>query len=310
MKRLFSHILLLIFCSSCTYDYFEDETNYRLYIPQIHDKSISDFHVSFFDMSGNRVFEKEYSYPFDGDMFIEQGIIRAKLLPGEYRVSCFANSRDAEGEVLFSKSLAINTSEVWLSKITPGVYNTAPELRTVLNIETSAPFIGQPMKIDTIDISEETAHVGQIVYQFKKLPVSVDRIEISTVNLSTGLSFSGLLLNTSDSDCVFQNLKREGLLNENGLLSVTSYYFPSSLSEMKVLEPKILGVQTRFFDDKNNLIGEYLNPLPKASDMDGNQVDPVLLSGKKLWITFDGFIVADIVLSDWGDIIGGEITPM
>lgn len=310
MKRFFSNILLLIFCSSCTYDYFEDETNYRLYIPQMHDKSISDFHVSFFDMSGNRVFEKEYSYPFDGDMFIEQGIIRAKLLPGEYRISCFANSRNKKNEVLFNKALSINTSQVWLSAIKPAVFNTAPELRTVLNKETSAPFIGQPMKIDTIDISEETAHVGQIIYQFKKLPVSVDRIEIATVNLSTGLSFDGIFLNASNTDCVFQDLKRESLTNNNGLLSVTSFYFPSALSDLRTTEPKNLGVQTRFFDNKNNLIGEYLNPLPKASDMNGNQVDPVLLSGKKIWITFDGFIVADIVLSDWGDIIGGEITPM
>ncbi|MGL5690821.1 MAG: hypothetical protein ACRDD8_08375 [Bacteroidales bacterium] len=310
MKRLFSYILLLIFCSSCTYDYFEDETNYRLYIPQIHDKSISDFHVSFFDMSGNRVFEKEYAYPFDGDMFIEQGIIRAKLLPGEYRISCFANTKDAENEVFFNKALTINTSDVWLSKVTDGVYNTASELRAVLNKETTAPFIGQPMKIDTIDISDETAHVGQIIYQFKKLPVSVDRIEVATVNITTGVSFDGLLLNASDSDCVFQNLKRESLINDNGLLSVTSYYFPSALSDLKGSDRKTLGVQTRFFDAKNNLVGEYLDPLPKATDKDGNRIDPILLSGKKLWITFEGFIIADIVLSDWGDIIGGEVTPM
>lgn len=310
MKRLFIYFLLLIFCSSCTYDYFEDETNYRLYVPQIHEKSITDFHISVFDKLGNLAFEREYIYPFDADIFIEQGIIKMKLPPGDYRISGFANSKNTETNLVYQKSKNINTSAIWLEAYRSNVYKTAPELRTVLNKETLVPFIGEPLKIDTLDISEKSIHVGQIIYNFKKLPNSIHRIEIATTNLATGLAFDGTSLNTSTNDCVLLHFQTDTLKTANDHFSIKKFYYPSALSNSRNGEYKILNIHTRFYDANNNLIGEYLDPLPKANDINGNPTDPILLSGKKLRITFEGFIIANIVVSEWGDIIDGEITPM
>lgn len=309
MKRLFSYILLLTLGTSCTYDYFEDETNYKLFIPQIREKSISDFNVVVFDKSGDKVLEKKYTYPFDWDMFVEQGIVRVKLLPGEYRLSCFANSDDTKSKVEYHKSNKIMDSKIWLESLASSSFHPAPELRTILDREIAVPFIGQPIKVDTLDISKETIYTGKITYRFKNLPESVDQIEIETFNLSTGLSLDGFACNLFDDDCVKQIIQRNSLIVESGMLSVSRNYFPSLYSDDLSTHKKI-GVRTRFFDGKGRLVGEYLNKLPDAKDENGNLTDPVLLSKDKLWITFDGFVVVDVSLTEWGDIVNGGITPM
>jgi len=39
---LFTGVAVLLSLASCTYDYFEDETNYQVFVPEVLNKTVSD----------------------------------------------------------------------------------------------------------------------------------------------------------------------------------------------------------------------------------------------------------------------------
>ena len=42
---LFTGVAVLLSLASCTYDYFEDETNYQVFVPEVLNKTVSDCRV-------------------------------------------------------------------------------------------------------------------------------------------------------------------------------------------------------------------------------------------------------------------------
>lgn len=308
MKKILFSIVSVFLLMSCTYDYFEDENNLRIYVPEIKDKSIKDFVIVFHDHSGKHVLSKHYKYPYNSDELVSNGILRFKVLPGDYTVSCFANTVDS------LKSLKINANDgpanaaVQMELINGDLYKPSTALRKKLQIGVNAPFLGTPLRIDTIGIGEENIHVGKIEYQFKGLPSSITKIEIYTYNLSTQLTFENIRRQASENDVVYLNFNPKEHISPKGIPSISDFFFPSVPSGAG--DYKKLRVYTRFFDSDNNLMGEYSDPLPKTRDEHGNDIEPVLMPQKKLWILFDGFFVTEVKLSEWGDIIDGGITPM
>ena len=85
-------LLSAIFLSSCTYDYFEDETNYILYVPEIEGRSVKDCRVLVYDVNGNLAAEKYGALPFEDNPRMQTGVFSFKLNPGRYRVFCYANT--------------------------------------------------------------------------------------------------------------------------------------------------------------------------------------------------------------------------
>ncbi|MBQ6792849.1 MAG: hypothetical protein IJO84_05720, partial [Butyricimonas sp.] len=52
---VFTGVIIQLLLASCTYDYFKDETNYQVYVPEVVDNKVSDCRVLVYDETG-----KEY----------------------------------------------------------------------------------------------------------------------------------------------------------------------------------------------------------------------------------------------------------
>lgn len=86
----------LIFFASCTYDYFEDETNYVVYAPKANSElmtdeyRIEDIRIYIYNETIGR--QKTASYPFQENARMKFGNFNFRLYPGSYFTYCFANS--------------------------------------------------------------------------------------------------------------------------------------------------------------------------------------------------------------------------
>ena len=49
---VFTGVIIQLLLASCTYDYFKDETNYQVYVPEVVDNKVSDCRVLVYDETG------------------------------------------------------------------------------------------------------------------------------------------------------------------------------------------------------------------------------------------------------------------
>ena len=87
-----SFLAVLLFQISCTYDYFEDETNYILYVPEVEEGSVTDCSVFVYADSGQLIAKKTMSTQTVKDPRMAQGLFGFKLFPGSYKVYCYTNT--------------------------------------------------------------------------------------------------------------------------------------------------------------------------------------------------------------------------
>ena len=109
-RTLLGGLLLGCMAVSCTKDYFLDENNYWIYVPQIKDRSIQDFYVAFHDAAGNHLRTSRFAAADFNQPYVTDGIIRSKLKPGETNVMCFAQLNTievTEGQPLADSWLAL-----------------------------------------------------------------------------------------------------------------------------------------------------------------------------------------------------------
>ena len=52
---VFTGVIIQLLLASCTYDYFKDETNYQVYVPEVVDNKVSDCRVLVYDETGTLV---------------------------------------------------------------------------------------------------------------------------------------------------------------------------------------------------------------------------------------------------------------
>lgn len=88
----------LLYFSSCTYDYFEDETNYIVYVPKADENKRTDTYnikdLSIF-IYNDELYKERYSYtPFTENPRSKLGNFNFRLYPGTYNVYCFSNLED------------------------------------------------------------------------------------------------------------------------------------------------------------------------------------------------------------------------
>lgn len=306
MKKILFSIVSIFLLVSCTYDYFEDENNLKIFVPEIKDNSIRDFLILFHDKSGNFVLSKQYKSPFDADELIRNGVLRFKIPPGEYSVSCFANTYDSVKSLQVYTNDIKSKSNIQLESCNETLFKPSTCLRKILNHSVSAPFLGMPQVTDTISIDEDRVHVGQIEFLFNGLPAAVSKIDILTQNLSSRLTCDDEWLQGSPNESVFLSFIPHTTPTQL-IPGVCDYFFPSVKETSESPQIKVV---TRFYDSQNNLISEHSEQLTHATDENGNKIRAILLPKKKLRIIFDGFLITEIKLSEWGNIIDGDITPM
>ena len=299
-------LLLFSFLVSCTRDYFEDETNLHIYIPEVENKSITNLHLFLHNANGRLIQQREYNHPFDNEMFIRAGVLRFSLPHGIYTLTCFADTKNSATTLDVSIGDSFDNSFVSLERHKDNVFKTSPSLRKIVNREIKAEFIGKPSKVDTVIISEDAIHVGKIKYIFKSLPTAVSRVDIYAQGLSSKLYFNGVYDRFSSEEHVFKSAIRPSDQGSSQF-SFEDYYFPSTIDGDNEVK---LTLMVDFFDHLGVKVGSFFDQLPKVSDSNGNLIAPILQSKQTLTISFNGFVFSGISLSGWGDIGDGEISPM
>lgn len=329
--------LIIFTMTSCTYDYFADENNFRLYVPQIESGEITNFYIAMHDASGRHVLTREISAPFDKDELMKQGILRFKMPYGKnYTVSCFANyatEATTPGSPYtdsYLKKTLVDGTNIYSSRTT--------NPRSFLSTATVYP-IGHPEAAiaKVVNIDQNQCYKGQVIVNFKELPTFVSRIDIYYKGLATRYNFDGTFDRFTPDDQILVSFNTADYTSGN-MVTFTDIINPSAgvnpFGTMGPLQPRAtrasaapsgepLELEMRLFDVAGTSVGTIPfadddfqrlktdDPANVPTDADGNPVDHLVLEPqKRIIFTFKGFTMISIEIKGWGDIIGGGSTPM
>jgi hypothetical protein len=324
--------LCLVFAvsDSCTYDYFVDETNFRLYVPQIESGEISSLYVSFHEVNGDHAYTRRVYAPFDG---ITNGILKFHILSGQYTITTFAdyNENGITDGAHISESYKGATSTEGLD----GVYTPASTRaddadgnhpRALFLRDLTIYPLGHPdgQQAVTADIDEEHRFKGFINYRFVELPANViTRIVTTIKGPATRFGFDGAFERFAPTDIYRHEVNTAQTRQDNGDIVFTSHVYPSTgevhhdatadaISRAHGGEE--IELQIEFYNGEN-LSGRItltsadiagLDADKKPVDADGNPVtDLVLRPRQTLSFLFRGFTLIGIKLEPWGPIKQG-----
>lgn len=315
--RLLGLCLVILAVVSCTYDYFEDENNFKIYIPQLKDGTIDNVLVSIHDASGTHRYTRFIKGPFDPNTIGRDGILRFKLPWGEgYKVSAFANVDEASCDMGKSHQDS-HVSEPLLGNAGT-VHTPGPNFRVVLQDGITSYPLGHPEsnKLDTVNLAKDSVYKASVLCEFRELPAAVARIDIQYKSVGTHMGFDGSYRRPTGG-----YVQSSYEVSSPGAVFTTGpdHVFPSAGThyaepDRNTREPMDLVV--RFYDANGGLMGEFSgfdpDSPPTVTDPNGNAVpwnfhlDP----RHQVKFVFKGFFVFGVELVGWGDIEQGEVTPM
>lgn len=338
MANILGWCLMVILLTSCTNNYFEDENNFRIYVPQIERGEISNLYISFHDLSGEHCITRQIEAPFDRDDMMKKGILRFKIPYGEYSITAFADYApgaltigNAHDDSHAAKDLVDESINLFGSRTT--------NPRLLLSQITAYP-IGHPEAKEPIlfDIDEKLCYKGKVQTIFKDLPSFVERIDIYYKNLGTKVKFNGLIDRFYANDRVVASFKTSDhktgdlvrlpadIINPSVGIFLDSHYatLPKLTTRAPLapigVTPESLELEVRYLDGENTVVGvtyfdandlATLADNKKPIDHDGNPVSALVLEPQKgIIFTFSGFTIMQIQLMGWEDIDDGVITPM
>lgn len=321
ISRLLGLCLIFFATGSCTFDYFENEINFRIHIPQMEHGEISNFYVAFHATNDRHVITRKVEAPFEQDEFTRQGIMRFKLPPGQYEVSCFADyDRESitEGQDYTSSYKGAQT----ISRDN-SVYRTSQaQTRALFMHDVTVYPIDHPASQNIVeaDINEDCLFKGKISSVFEGLPASVaiTNMVVTYKGLATSLGFDGVFKQFSATDT--HNYEFITNSAEGGNLTISNYIFPSEgVSHIprdgtRTDNGQSIGMKIDFYNG-SSWVGDAsfteddlaaLAPADKPKDENGNPVtDLILYPRENITFIFKGFTLVGITLSDWGDIVSG-----
>lgn len=167
IKYCLSSILALVcILQSCTYDYFEDESNYVIYVPKADENVRTDIYkvddVDLLIYSNESLQRQRHSVsPFDENARSRVGNFNFKLFPGQHYAYCFSNSSSVD----FADTQSFKTSHFKLQQLTNGSYK---EPGGIL-LDNKSPFIHFPGPVLTDTAWYERKYVGRICVAFKNM---------------------------------------------------------------------------------------------------------------------------------------------
>ncbi len=320
MRNVYTSVVgLVILCISfvsCGDEYFEDETNLLITIPQISENTIDNLHIFLHhtDPTNNSAeLAEHYVSPFDDDMRIKDGKLRLAVYPTSYSVICLANTEnlDTKLKVEVVNNNKLDESYVTLEKKADGIYNSSPKMRMLTHDKiVEAKYIRDlPMNSYSIPVEASSNVTGRIKCVFTDLPSQVKRIDVYVKNLGSKIFFKKNAENTeyvygyaSENDYVLSTYNIDKSTTSSQ--SFESDYFPS-YDETKGLELKV-----EFFDNSNIKMASILEDFSDNLPDDYAKETVILKKQETLTVEFDGFLVGNITLIGWGDIDNGGITPM
>lgn len=307
-------ILLLI--PSCTYDYFEDETNYVVYVPKV-DKDLRTETYSIEDLSifiyNDGLQKEKYSHsPFTENARSMSGNFNFRLYPGSYTVYCFTNAQETH----FQNLNTYDEARFDLQQSTDGVYQEP----SAIYVEYKTPTIQFPGPVVSDTAHFERKYVGRICVAFKdlyKLDASLTKNNIKRIEIeATGVGVTQYLLALKDSintrsarynatDKMQLSAEVFDLEYKDFEFGIQNYYFPSpDLSAEPGRENEPISLLMKFIgqsDDVLTTLTAYVR------DKAGNPI--VLHMNETLIIEVDGNNIQILPLinpEDWDPQIESE----
>lgn len=288
---LFTCVTALFSIASCTYDYFEDETNYIVVVPEVLDNSIDDCRVMVYDAAGTLVKERYAAYPWNDGARIMRGEFTFRLPAGEYKVYCYTNT----GGVTFVDNQNLETSAFTLNEENTNANTYVQPSDMFFQVLNRSIIHPGMMHTDTTEIER---YVGRIVVHFKNPPMTATEISnIADVRLKAeGAATKQYLRKETITDRISENdvMSNLGALStptQADVIEVDHLYFPT------VNDGKIMQLDYTFLDAAN---GEIISiPVVLADEATGT---PIQLSyGQKLFIEVDKYAVVKISLVGWNE---------
>ncbi len=166
---VFTGVIILLMFTSCTYDYFKDETNYQVYVPEVVDNKVSDCRVLVYDETGVLAGMRYATAPWK-DPRMKTGLFSFRLPPGEYKVYCYTNT----DSLTFLGEQHLETSAFMLNSSVSGENHYVHPSEVLF--QKFMPVIDHPgiLHTDTVELKHYT---GRITVRFKNFPGDVSRIK-------------------------------------------------------------------------------------------------------------------------------------
>ncbi|MDR2414297.1 MAG: FimB/Mfa2 family fimbrial subunit [Odoribacteraceae bacterium] len=273
-------------CVSCTYDYFVDETNYRIFVPEVASGAVKGCYVAVYNEAGALV--RSRSTGVSDDPRAKTGVFAFRLQPGKYTAYCYANVDDlqiveaASADQAFISMKPVNARDSHAYALPPEVV-----------FQKLTPEIGNRFE-QRVDTTSLERYVGRITVRFKNIPVSlpdVMRVQLEADGVATRQYFSRDTLTSrfTEQDYIFdESLATPG--KPGGEWEVDHYYFPSIPDQLTRLTIRFL-----------NASGGVLNEIP-VEVMDTKTVRPLpLLHGRRIILEIDSYMIIGIGLTGWDE---------
>lgn len=180
MYYLFVVGLNLCCLSSCTYDYFEDETNYAVYVPKADRTNMNDDYrvedVRLLIYQDQLKHDTKISFPFDRNARTRVGNFNFKLYPRMHSVYCLANTQGIE---VFDIDSYTNAG-FGLMKSESNSYTYSDDLSN-FHAEYKSPYIDFPGPKITDTAPFDKRYVGKICFAFKNIQINGQPISYNEV---------------------------------------------------------------------------------------------------------------------------------
>jgi hypothetical protein len=273
---------------SCTYDYFVDETNYRVYVPEVANGTVSDCFVAVYDDKGQLMRSRRTGHS-DRDPRVAMGIFSFRLPPGKYTTYCYANRGDmpivedgSEAQSFFAMQQLSSPEHAYTQPSEVNYQILKPEIKP-----------DYKLKIDTTAI---VRYVGRITVHFKNIPVplgQVARVRMEATGVGTRQFFPQDTVSTrfTTGDYMYDDFEFIPLASLNEW-AVTRRYFPS-------MPGQAMRVQFHFLD----AAGRNIATLP-VDMVDSKTGTPIVLHrGEHIIIEVDSYFVVSVELVGWDETI-------
>jgi hypothetical protein len=301
--------------SSCTFDYFEDETNYVVYVPKAdRNRWTENYRIENLDMliyNGDLSKEKHSVYPFTETSRSRVGNFNFRLYPGSYSVFCFTNA----GSVDFHDIGHIDNARFQLRQLEGGAYNEP----AAIYVDHAAPTIHFPGPVVNDTARFERLYVGRICIAFKNLLKidpsltfsNIKRVEIEAggVGVAQHLSLLTDSLNTRSTrfevnDKMKLTAEPFSVQYKDFEFGIQNYYFPSPDLSRENRESEPIHLLLRFVGNNGNFLSSL-----NISVVDQTNSPVILHMNETLVVEVDGNHIQVLRLSDledWNPVIESE----